>query len=134
MFVLTIRVMKLWKIELLGELPGRLLCALHRDVCRIRTGAWKAYKSRRTWYYALPWGAVAWYHARVLREMVRRGWKPNPRWFDPLYRGNTPRLDDDMVDPDSLGSQGWKDIFDRACPDTLKEERERLAGWKGGSK
>lgn len=66
--------------------------------------------------------------------MVRRGWKPNPRWFDPLYRGNTPRLEDDMVDPDSLGSQGWKDIFDRACPDTLKEERERLAGWKGGSK
>lgn len=122
--------MKIWRTEVLGDLPARLLCALHRDICRIRSGAWKPYHGPRSWYYGLPWGALAWYHARVLREMKRRGWKPNTQWHDPLYRGATPALDDDMVDTGALGNKGWLDIFNRTCPNTEAEDRAALDAWE----
>lgn len=121
--------MRIWRPEVLPDLPGRLLCALHRDICRIRTGAWRPYRDARTWYYGLPWGALAWYHARVLREMRHRGWKPNPQWHDPLFRGAKPPLDDEMVEPGALGNRGWSDIFDRTCPNTESDDREALQEW-----
>jgi len=123
--------MKFWRPEILEDLPGRLLCALHRDMCRVRSGPWRPFDGKHPWIYGLPWGVVVWYHSRILREMKHRNWKPNPKWFDPTYRGDAfPAVNDNMVDTDTLGTRGWFKIFDSVCPALESEDRETLEKWK----
>lgn len=119
----------LWHPSLLNEIPGKLLSALHRDVCRLRSSPWKSPKDAKTWFYALPWGALVWYHGRILREMRHRGWKPSPEWFDPLYRGTSMPLASDLVEVD-LSMKKWNDIFCNTCPFSREQFKTMLGKWE----
>lgn len=121
--------MILWHPDLLPELPVKLLTALHRDVCRIRSSQWKSPKNAKTWFYALPWGALVWYHGKVIREMQRRGWKPSPAWFDPLYRGKCLPSASPLTDVD-LSRKQWNTIFCKTCPFSQDKLEKALNAWK----
>lgn len=123
--------MHLWLPESLGELPGRLLCSLHRDCCRLRSCSWKSPRSAGSWYYSLPWGAVTWYHSKVLREMQARGWKPGPSWFDPMFQGQGRKeLDARFLEAEDVPASRWSRIFRAACPYGEDEDRRLLENWK----
>ena len=120
--------MQLWLPDMLDKLPGRLLGALHRDICRIRSSVWRSPKNTHTWFYSLPWGALVWYHGVVLREMQHRGWKPSPEWFDPLYRGRNLPLASAMTDADIPRKQ-WRSIFCKTCPIPPEKFGRLLQTW-----
>lgn len=121
--------MILWHPSLLTELPDKLLAALHRDVCRIRSSQWRSPKNAKTWFYSLPWGALIWYHGKVIREMQRRGWKPTAMWFDPLYRGRALPLASPLTEAD-VSRKRWNDIFCKTCPLTQDKFEKMLNVWK----
>lgn len=129
--------MRLWQPELLQALPGSLLCALHRDICLMRSGPWKAPRHAGSWAYNLPWGCLAWYHARVIREMQGRGWKPSRVWFDPCYRGRGQSpAPAGFMEMDNMSPAQWRQVFRRACPETQAAQQKVLRGWEAshGSK
>lgn len=126
--------MHLWLPSILPDLPGRLLCSLHRDCCRIRAGKWKSYRGPGSWFYSLPWGAITWYHAKVLREMESRGWKPDGRWFDPLYRGKSQESANSMFEMEEVSGKSWGAMFRRACPYTPDSEKSLLDAWRDSHK
>ena len=116
--------MRLWQPELLGE--------LHRDICLMRSSAWKAPRHAGSWAYNLPWGCLAWYHSRVMREMQRRGWRPSGQWFDPCYRGRSREaVEASLVESEEKSPAQWRMVFRKACLDTLSAQQEALRGWEG---
>lgn len=121
--------MQLWHPSLLPELPSHLLTALHRDVCRIRSSVWRSPTNTRTWFYSLPWGALIWYHNKILREMQTRGWKPSAVWFDPLYRGRNLPLVSTLTDVD-IPRKKWESIFNNTCPIPQDKFERMLQKWK----
>ncbi len=78
--------MRLWHPQLLQNLPGKKLAALHAAICRIRSRPWGK-PTAKTWYYNLSWGCLCWYHSLVIREMQSRGWSVFVRWLEYSYRG-----------------------------------------------
>lgn len=120
--------MQFWHPNLLPELPDRLLTALHRDICKIRSSLWKSPKNIRTWFYALPWDSLIWYHNRVIREMQRRKWKPSAVWFDPLYRGRTLPRASTLSEAD-LSRKKLGDIFLKTCPIPQDKFEQMLQKW-----
>ncbi|WP_371190495.1 TIGR02328 family protein [Weissella viridescens] len=79
--------MRLWHEELISKLPRQQLLGQHRECCALRGGGWG--KKHRTVDYAFnhsPYKLVQ-YHEKVMLEMQRRHFKPDIKWFDPLYRG-----------------------------------------------
>lgn len=121
--------MQLWHPNLLPELPDKLLTALHRDMCKIRSSQWRSPQNARTWFYALPWGALIWYHGKVIREMQRRKWKPSAVWFDPLYRGKSLPMASTMTEAD-ISRKRWNDIFCKTCPIPQSKFEQMLTKWK----
>lgn len=76
--------MRLWHLYALPKLPDKLLAALHRDVCNLRSNpSAKSWKS--AWYYGS--GNLWWYHQEVIGEMKRRGWRISSGWDRFGYRG-----------------------------------------------
>lgn len=121
--------MQLWHPNLLPELPDRLLTALHRDLCKIRSSQWRSPTNVRTWFYALPWGSLVWYHGKVIREMQRRKWKPSAVWFDPLYRGKMLPIASALSEAD-LSQKKLGNIFIKTCPIPLGTFEQMLQKWK----
>lgn len=123
--------MRLWQPELLHTLPGALLCALHRDVCLVRSGDWKSPRNAGSWAWLLPWGCIAWYHSRVLKEMQARGWKPSLQWLDPLYRGKkSADLKEGLFSQEDMSPAQWRQVFRKACPETIAAQREEARKWE----
>lgn len=79
--------MRIYHHDLIPALPAPLLRALHRDICNLRGRGWGKksptlrHLAQNTIQHLLQ------YHTTVLREMIRRNWKPCSRWFEGTYRG-----------------------------------------------
>lgn len=115
--------MRFWHPSLLQELPGSKLGALHMALCKIRQRPWGK-PTPRTWYYNLPWEALAWYHSLVVREMQGRFWHPDIRWLDYSYRGTSEPL---HIRP---GEHDYETnhmaAIEAILPDSLDRQREEL--------
>jgi uncharacterized protein (TIGR02328 family) len=120
--------MIMWTPAQLPNLPDKLLLALHRDICKVRSNAWHSPKGSHTWYYALPWEVVTWYHTSIMREMLHRQWKPSAIWFDPLYRGKrlppAPKITDI-----GLSRKKCESIFYSTCPIKMDKYNRLLDKW-----
>ena len=81
--------MRIYHHDLIPCLPSPLLRALHRDLANLRGRGWGKrspalrHLSQGTIQHLLQ------YHTTVLREMIRRGWRPCSRWFEGVYRGRS---------------------------------------------
>lgn len=84
-----VEVMRLWHEELISLLPRQQLLGQHRECCALRGKGWG--KNHATVNYVFnhsPYKLYQ-YHVLVMEEILKRGYKPNEQWFDPLYRGQT---------------------------------------------
>jgi uncharacterized protein (TIGR02328 family) len=79
--------MRLWHEKMIPFLPRQQLLGQHRECCALRGNGWG--RKHATVDYVFqhsPMMLVA-YHLKVLREMVRRGYRYDPQWEQPHYRG-----------------------------------------------
>ena len=81
--------MRLWHEKLIPHLDRQRLLGQHRECAALRGKGWG--KKHATVDYAFthdPDRLVA-YHYRVMDEMQARGYKPDPIWRNPNWRGTT---------------------------------------------
>lgn len=79
--------MRLWHESLLPLLPRAQLLGQHRECCALRGGAWGRRHAVVDYVFTHPREYLAVYHSRVMAEMERRGYRPEPCWRLPGYRG-----------------------------------------------
>lgn len=79
--------MRLWHEALLPDLPRQQLLGQHREVCALRGNGWN--KKHQTVDYVFHYSPfkLYQYHLLVINEMLRRGYRPDLIWENPLYRG-----------------------------------------------
>lgn len=81
--------MRLWHIDMLPVLPRQQLLGQHREVAALRGNGWG--KSHTVVDYVFLNNPIMlyYYHLAVMEEMKARGYRPDERWLDPLYRGKS---------------------------------------------
>lgn len=79
--------MRLWHQSIISKLPRQQLLGQHRECCALRGKGWGKRHSVVNYVFEHPMEALEDYHAIVMEEMVRRGYKPNPLWWFRGYRG-----------------------------------------------
>lgn len=81
--------MRLWHQAMLDQLPRQQLLGQHRECAALRGLGWgKAHATVNYVFDHSPYLLFA-YHQLVMDEMQKRGYRPDPLWYDPLYRGKT---------------------------------------------
>jgi len=81
--------MRLWHEDLITLLPRQQLLGQHRECCALRGKGWE--KNHATVNYVFNYSPykLYQYHLLIMKEMLKRGYKPDKKWFDPLYRGQS---------------------------------------------
>lgn len=79
--------MRLWHERLISKLPRQQLLGQHREIAALRGNGWG--KNHATVNYVFNHSPYKLYqfHLLVLNEMQKRGYHPDAKWFNPLYRG-----------------------------------------------
>lgn len=79
--------MRLWHQSLIYQLPRAQLLGQHRECCALRGKGWG--KKHRTVDYVFHYSPIRlfYYHQLVMEEMNNRGYLPDKKWQDKLYRG-----------------------------------------------
>lgn len=120
--------------DTISELPGRLLCALHRDLCKVRGRAWGRGRRHR-WMWLMRVSTLAWYHRTILTEMAARGYSPDFRWMMPAYAGpKAPPVPKDQATAPDVSDNGSRAKFLELYPGSAAASRKRIAQWKGAHK
>lgn len=79
--------MRLWHQGLIPLLPRQQLLGQHRECCALRGKGWGKKHSVVDYVFRQPFEKLVAYHLLVMKEMVRRGYKPDPCWENVCYRG-----------------------------------------------
>lgn len=79
--------MRLWHVDLLPLLPRPQLLGQHRECCALRGLGWGRPHSTVNYVFTHPRSWLVRYHLRVIAEMAQRGYRVDPRWLEPDYRG-----------------------------------------------
>lgn len=79
--------MRLWHQDLLAFLPRAQILGQHRECCALRGMGWGRKHSTVDYVFTYSVKRLVDYHKLVLREMERRGYKPDQQWYSPEYRG-----------------------------------------------
>ncbi len=81
--------MRLWHEALISKLPRQQLLGQHREIAALRGKGWG--KKHATVNYVFTHSPYKLYqfHRLVMNEMKRRGYKPDPKWCNPVYRGQS---------------------------------------------
>lgn len=79
--------MRLWHEALIPHLPRQQLLGQHRECCALRGNGWG--KSHATVNYVFQYSPfkLFQYHMLIMKEMKNRGYKNDPLWENPCYRG-----------------------------------------------
>ncbi|GAA0599199.1 TIGR02328 family protein [Virgibacillus siamensis] len=81
--------MRLWHEKLLSELPRQQLLGQHRECCALRGNAWGKNHTTVNYVFSYSPYKLYLYHMIVINEMKQRGYKNDPLWENPSYRGKT---------------------------------------------
>lgn len=123
--------MRLWHEKLIPHLDRQRLLGQHRECAALRGKGWG--KKHATVDYAFthdPDRLVA-YHYRVMDEMQARGYKPDPIWRNPNWRGATIGEAEDWAQQEAvdvlLAAGGMifpehDDKYLKECIDILREK------------
>lgn len=78
---------RLWHEGLIPVLPKQQLLGQHRECAALRGRGWG--KAHATVHYVFSHNPfkLYQYHVLVMEEMRRRGYHPDEKWYDCLYRG-----------------------------------------------
>ena len=92
--------MRLWHEALLPYLPRQQLLGQHRECAALRGAGWGRRHSVVNYVFTHDPGRLVAYHYRVMNEMVKRGYHPDPIWLKPNWRGSTLGECENWVNPD----------------------------------
>ena len=79
--------MRLWHEQLIPDLPRPQLLGQHRECCALRGLGWKKKHATVDYVFTHSPYKLYQYHMLVIEEMQRRGYKNDPLWEAPPYRG-----------------------------------------------
>ena len=79
--------MRLWHQTLIPLLPRAQLLGQHRECAALRGAGWGRPHATVNYVFTHSPYKLYLYHALIMEEMERRGYKPDALWKDPLYRG-----------------------------------------------
>ncbi|WP_137663655.1 TIGR02328 family protein [Enterococcus hulanensis] len=79
--------MRLWHEKLIPLLPRQQLLGQHREIAALRGKGWGKKHATVDYVFTHPYYKLFQFHLLVMREMERRGYTPDPLWYNPLYRG-----------------------------------------------
>ncbi|ASK62247.1 hypothetical protein CFK37_08775 [Virgibacillus phasianinus] len=91
--------MRLWHEDLLSRLPRQQLLGQHRECCALRGNGWGKRHATVNYVFNYSPYKLFLYHQKVMDEMKKRGYRNDPAWEDPTYRGK-------ISDSHSNGSLG----------------------------
>lgn len=79
--------MRLWHEKLIERLPREQLLGQHRECAALRGNGWgKKHAVVNYVFLHSPYRLFA-YHALIMKEMERRGYRVSREWWDKNYRG-----------------------------------------------
>ncbi len=81
--------MRLWHEDLLSLLPREQLLGQHRECCALRGKGWGKKHSVVDYVFTYSPYKLFLYHSLVMEQMSKRGYKADPLWLDPFYRGKS---------------------------------------------
>ncbi|MGX7198120.1 TIGR02328 family protein [Enterococcus olivae] len=116
--------MRLWHEDLITRLPRQQLLGQHRECCALRGNGWG--KKHATVDYVFKYSPykLFQYHQLIMKEMIRRDFKPAISWKDPHYRGtNCPPYV--FLDPEPLTTPIYAEHnsnYLEECLDNLKNK------------
>lgn len=116
--------MRLWHESLLDQLPRQQLLGQHRECCALRGNGWGKNHSTVNYVFEYSPYKLFQYHQLVISEMLSRGYQPNLKWTDSLYRGQncspyealTPVVLTEPIYPEH------DDLYLQECVDNLQEK------------
>lgn len=79
--------MRLWHEDLIEALDRQRLLAQHRECCALRGLGWGKKHATVDYVFTYSPAHLIAYHNKVMDEMEKRGYKPNPVWREINYRG-----------------------------------------------
>ncbi|EGY79928.1 TIGR02328 family protein [Peptoniphilus indolicus] len=88
--------MRLWHEDLISKLPRQQLLGQHRECCALRGNGWGKRHSTVDYVFTHSPYKLYKYHSLVMQEMKNRGYKPNLKWENHLYRGEKCRAYDTL--------------------------------------
>lgn len=88
--------MRLWHEDLIKNLPRQQLLGQHRECAALRGKGWGKPHSTVNYVFEHSPYKLYLYHKLVMEEMKNRGYKPDPLWENPNYRGKNEAEYDDL--------------------------------------
>ena len=85
--------MRLWPQQMIHALDRQRLLGQHRECCALRGRGWGRPHATVNYIFNYPIESLIAYHRIVMREMIMRSYQPDPKWFNPQYRGEALGLD-----------------------------------------
>ena len=79
--------MRLWAQQLIPYLDRQHLLGQHREICALRGAGWGRPHATVNYVFNYKPDYLYAYHCIVMTEMEQRGYKPDPVWKDPNWRG-----------------------------------------------
>lgn|SRR5690625_2986244 len=121
--------MRLWHEDLLEKLPRQQLLGQHRECCALRGNGWG--KKHATVNYVFDYSPykLYLYHMKVINEMKRRGYRNDPLWEDPYYRGKVCLVhSDESLNPthEDTGYPEHNEDYLQECMENLRQKGIKL--------
>lgn len=79
--------MRLWHESLIPLLPRQQLLGQHRECCALRGKGWAKPHTTVNYVFQYAPERLYRYHVKVMKEMKQRGYRIDPLWENPFYRG-----------------------------------------------
>ena len=81
--------MRLWHQKLIPHLPRQQLLGQHRECAALRGAGWGRKHATVDYVFKNEPERLVAYHVLVMDEMKRRGYNPDPIWYNRNWRGKT---------------------------------------------
>ena len=94
--------MRLWHQDLIQHLPRQQLLGQHRECCALRGAGWGRKHSVVNYVFTYGPNYLVAYHLLVMEEMKKRGYKPDPVWYNYNWRGSKLGETNDWADKDII--------------------------------
>ena len=91
--------MRLWHQSLISKLPRQQLLGQHRECCALRGNGWGRKHAVVDYVFTHKPDCLVAYHYLIMDEMKKRGYKPDERWYNCDFRGNTLGTERGRCDP-----------------------------------
>lgn len=128
--------MRLWHQDLIKHLPRQQLLGQHRECCALRGAGWGRKHSVVNYVFDYSPNRLIAYHHLVMEEMERRGYHPDPIWYQINWRGtrlgevenwaNINEIIDDLIHTNPIYPEHDNEYLEE-CLENLREKGIEIA-------